>query len=239
MHFENNMLPNERGAGSIAVMQPYFFPYLGYWQLMHSVDTFVLFDDVNFIKKGYINRNNITSSNGDMPITLPLVSASQNKKINEIEYLTDKKIIKKIEQSYSKSINFKTIIPIVNELLSQPPGMLIDLLEFQISVISRLLRINAEIIRSSSLQLGIEGREKIYQICKSQGKSIYKNPIGGRDIYKSEDFENLGIELRFVKSKEDAFAYSDGKRLSIIDFLMRVPESEWGRHLNLCEELEQ
>ena len=234
---DNNLSPSERRADSIAVMQPYFFPYLGYWQLMRSVDTFVLFDDVNFIKKGYINRNQITCSNGDMPITLPLVAVTQNKKINEIEYLVDKKIIKKIEQGYSKSINYKAIMPVINELLSSSSGMLIDLLEFQINTVSKLLGIDVKIIRSSSLKLGVEGGGKIYEICKSQRKVIYKNPIGGRMLYRPENFENLGIELRFVKSKEDAFAYSNGKRLSIIDFLMRVPKSEWDRHLDLCEEI--
>jgi hypothetical protein len=128
-------------------------------------------------------------------------------------------------------------MPLVSELLIQPPGMLVDLLEFQIKSISSLLDIKTEIIRSSSLRLGVEGRDKIHLICKSLEKNIYKNAIGGRSLYNCEAFKTVGVELRFVSAKEKAFAYSDGKKLSIIDFLMRVPEAEWLSHLNQFEEL--
>lgn len=222
---------------SVAVMQPYFFPYLGYWQLIHSVDVFVLFDDVNYIKKGYINKNKIINANGEMTITLPLASISQNKKINEIQFLNDKNLIKKIAQSYSKAINFKKIMPVIEELLQQSEGMLIDLLECQIKTISNLLGIETEIIKSSSLKLDAEGRDKITRTCKFLGADIYKNAIGGRLLYGSEEFNDIGLELRFIDTKEDVFTYSNGKKLSIIDFLMKVPESEWLRCLSLYEEL--
>ena len=70
---------------TVAIMQPYLFPYIGYWQLIHAVDTFVIFDDVNYIKKGYINRNNILVNGQKQTFTLELMSASQNKLINDID----------------------------------------------------------------------------------------------------------------------------------------------------------
>ncbi len=100
---------------NIAVMQPYIFPYLGYYQLVHAVDTFVFFDDVNFIMKGWINRNRILQQNEPFKFTVPLIKASQNRLINAIEISDYNRwksdFLKSIEHSYKKAPEFSSIFP--------------------------------------------------------------------------------------------------------------------------------
>ena len=72
-------------------MQPYFFPYIGYFQLINAVDKFIILDDVNYIKKGWINRNRILLNGKDYLFTIPCEKISQNKLINEVEVIKDEK----------------------------------------------------------------------------------------------------------------------------------------------------
>lgn len=120
MFFAINICSMEDEKIKTAIMQPYFFPYIGYWQLISSVDNFIIYDDVNYIKKGWINRNNILIDGRPHQITLPLKKASQNKKINEIELLNDKikkdKILPTIEKSYSKAPHFAEILPLLKSI---------------------------------------------------------------------------------------------------------------------------
>jgi hypothetical protein len=106
----------------IAIMQPYFLPYIGYFQLINAVDEFIIYDDVNFINKGWINRNNILVNNKASLFTIPLREASQNKLINEIEIIQDgkwqNKLVKTIEQSYKKAPNFADFFPILSEIIN-------------------------------------------------------------------------------------------------------------------------
>ena len=101
----------------IAIMQPYFFPYLGYWQLMNIVDKFVIYDDVNYIKRGWINRNRILVEGKPFYIHVPVMKASQNKIINEMEVFVDsslrKKELKTIELAYKKAPFFDSVYPLI------------------------------------------------------------------------------------------------------------------------------
>lgn len=99
----------------VGVMQPYLFPYLGYFQLVHHCDKFVFYDDVNYIKGGYVNRNNILCNSKKQLFTLPVEKASSFKKINELSFQRNpKKIIRTIEQAYSKSTYFDEVMPLVD-----------------------------------------------------------------------------------------------------------------------------
>ena len=98
----------------LAVMQPYFFPYIGYWQLISAVDTFVIYDDVNYIKQGWINRNNIIGNDSNQLISLQVIGASSFKLINEIEVGNNSsKIIKTIQQTYKKAPYYENIFPLL------------------------------------------------------------------------------------------------------------------------------
>lgn len=103
----------------IAVMQPYLFPYIGYFQLLNAVDMFVVFDDVNFIKKGWINRNNILVNRQKYLFTVPLKDASQNKLIKEVQIADDgwqEKFLKTVAQSYKKAEFFDEAFALIEKL---------------------------------------------------------------------------------------------------------------------------
>mgnify|MGYP000509733556 CR=1 FL=1 len=108
----------------LAVMQPYLFPYIGYWQLINAVDYFVIYDDVNFIKKSFINRNSVLVNNESKLITLELFGASQNKQINEIEVGNNfEKVLKTIELNYKRAPYFESAFPVFNKVLRNKEGM--------------------------------------------------------------------------------------------------------------------
>ena len=127
----------------LGIMQPYFFPYLGYFHLISAVDEFVLYDDVNFIKQGWISRNRIISNTGTQFLTLQLLGASSFKKINEIQTGNNKeKLVKSVYQSYSKAEYFKERFPLIEELLINPEDNLALYLENIICSLSNFLGIN-------------------------------------------------------------------------------------------------
>ena len=220
----------------ISVMQPYFFPYLGYWQLLHEVDTFICFDDVNFINKGWINRNKIIMNGQETMITLNLSKASQNKKINEIDIFgNNESMLKTIDLSYRRSLNYLLLMPILEGILRFEEKNLAIFLANSIHKISALLKINTTIISSSEFGLPFSGKEKIIPMCKVQNGAHYVNPIGGIDLYKHDEFNAHGLRLSFLQS--DILPYSQNSKLfiskiSIIDFLMNVAEENWTKHLN-------
>ncbi|MCU7835993.1 MAG: WbqC family protein [gamma proteobacterium symbiont of Taylorina sp.] len=208
------------------IMQPYFFPYIGYWQLINAVDTFVIFDDVNYIKKGYINRNSILVGGHAKQFTLELVKASQNKLINEIKVGNNtNKILKTLEMTYKKAPYFKIVSPIIVEILTQEEKNLARFLGYSLEKISSYLQIETKLIYSSHLEKdnSHKAQEKIIDICKKTNTSSYINAIGGQKIYHKERFKKEKIELNFIKT--ELIEYTQFKNefvpfLSIIDIMM-------------------
>ena len=130
-------------------MQPYLFPYIGYWQLIHAVDTFVIFDDVNYIKKGYINRNNILVNGQKQTFTLELMSASQNKLINDIDIGNNiEKLLKTFEMAYKKAPYFEEIFPIIKKILLHDEKNVAKLIGYSLTKISNYFVLNTKIIYS-------------------------------------------------------------------------------------------
>jgi len=210
----------------LAVMQPYFFPYIGYWQLISAVDTFVIYDDVNYIKKGYINRNSIFVNNAGHLLVLELVGASQNKKINEIEIGGNtSKILKTIELSYKKAPYFEKVFQLIQEVLQNKEENLAQLLILSIKRICAYLDIQTNILLSSELKKNndLKGQSKILNICELLNAKQYINAIGGQELYQKEAFSQQNIELRFIKNKSIAYQQFQSPfrpNLSIIDVLM-------------------
>lgn len=211
---------------TLAIMQPYFFPYIGYWQLINAVDTFVIYDDVNFIKQGYINRNSILSNGKSQQFTLELIGASSNKLIKEIEIGNNaNKILKTIKQSYIKAPLFENVIILLEEILTNKEKNLAKYIGYSLEKISQYLEINTNFVYSNNIKkdINLKAQDKIIDICKNLNARKYINTIGGQELYNKEIFKENGIELNFLKIelveykqfKNDFIPY-----LSIIDILM-------------------
>ncbi len=210
----------------LAIMQPYFFPYIGYWQLISSVDNFVIYDDVNYIKKGYINRNSILGNNGEQPITLELNKASQNKKINEIEVGNNKKkLLKTLYFSYKKAPYFKKIYPLIESIFHKNENNLAKFLGFSLKEMSSYLDIKCNFIYSSDIDKNnlLTGEERILEICKTLQATQYINTIGGKTLYKKESFLKNNLEIFFLESQPILYVQFQTPflpNLSILDILM-------------------
>lgn len=220
---------------TIAIMQPYIFPYIGYFQLINAVDKFIIYDDVNFINKGWINRNNILVGGKPHLFTIPLKDASQNKLINEVGLLKtepwQKKLLKTVQQSYQKASYYEKVFVLIEEIVNLDVETIYQLtLEAMIRTCN-YMEIKTEIVPSSSIYQNthLKGQERILDICKQENADHYINPIGGMELYDKGKFEKEGMRLDFIKSV--LISYPQFKNafvpwLSIIDILMfNDPES--------------
>ena len=210
----------------IAVMQPYFFPYIGYWQLINSVDIFIIYDDVNFIKRGYINRNNILINNVKHLFTLALIKSSQNKKINEILIgENNKKILRTIEQSYLKAPFFHDIFPIIEDIFSNKEKDLSKFLGNSLQILSKYLDINTKFEYSSMIEndKSLQAQDRLIEISKILNATDYINAIGGEQLYDKNAFSDAGINLSFIQTELINYKQFNNKfipNLSIIDVMM-------------------
>ena len=210
----------------LAIMQPYLFPYIGYFQLIHAVDTFVVYDDVNFMKGGWINRNFILSQGKKSRITLQLQGASSNLLINQVRVGGNKmKLLKSIQQSYSKAPLFSSVYPLIEEILLYEETNLAKFIDYGLRRVCNYLGITPKWYLSSDLKKDsiLCGQDKVLAICAELGASQYINALGGRDLYEREVFSNQGVKLSFLEPKE--IEYSQFGRvfepgLSIIDVMM-------------------
>ena len=222
----------------IAIMQPYLFPYIGYWQLISAVDKFIIFDDVNYINKGYINRNNILVNNKSYQFTLDLIGASQNKLINEILIgKNSDKILKTIELNYKKSPCFKDAFPLIEDIFNQNEKNLAKFIGYSLKKISKYLKINITFVYSSDIEKNnyFKNQDKIIDICEKLSATEYINLIGGRELYKSKGFISKNIQLRFIDTKPIKYRqFNDDfvKFLSIIDVMMFNSSNELKKIIN-------
>ena len=212
------------------MMQPYFFPYLGYWQLMNMADEYILYDDVNYIKGGWINRNRIKDNGTDALFGISVRKASQNKKINELEILltTDdrEKLISRITYAYGKAPFFKDTINLFEETLSCEKTNLAEFLAYSNRKVADYMGITTPIYSATELNLDHTNRaqQRIIDICLLRGAKTYVNAIGGKELYNKQNFDDVGIELKFLRMDPD-IVYPQGKGdfipyLSILDVLM-------------------
>lgn len=210
----------------ITIMQPYLFPYIGYFQLINAVDTFVIYDDINYIKQGWINRNRILLNNQPFFLTFNLKGASSFKKINEIEINhNSKKLLKTINQAYSKSPFFDEVYGLIEKIIRHDTTNLSGFVTNSIIEISKFLEIGTKFEISSQINVGTEmkGQDRVIGICKYFDATEYVNAIGGKELYSKEDFANERIYLKFLKTDEIIYKQFDNEFhpfLSIIDVMM-------------------
>lgn len=226
-------------------MQPYFMPYIGYFQLIRAVDKFIIYDDVNYIKQGWINRNNILLNNKSHLFSLPLKDASSFKKINEIEIneiLFSKwknKFFKTIE-AYKKAPFYESIKHILEEIMTFEQGKISDLIYRSLVEISKYIGIQTIIEKSSSIYENSElpRAERLIDICKKEKANTYINPLGGQELYDKKYFSDYNIDLFFIKTnKVEYVQFSETfvPWLSIIDVMMFNSPDEINKMLNLYE----
>ena len=221
----------------LGIMQPYFFPYLGYWQLMNAVDVYVVYDDVNFIKGGRINRNAVLMNGAASNINLILNGASPNKLINEIQVKNDPlpktKLLKTLEACYGRAPYFKQVMPLLEEIINQDEESLPKYLFRSFQIIGDYLGITTKLVMSSDLDkdCALKGYKKVIAICKLFGANEYYNSVNGIPLYEPhrEEFAQEGIELCFPKMRDIRYPQYKNEfvpNLSIIDVMMFNSQEE-------------
>lgn len=214
----------------IAIMQPYFFPYIGYFQLINAVDEFVIYDNIQFTKKGWINRNRILVNGKVDYISLPIKKDSDYLNVNQ-RFLSDswsvdrKKILNRVTESYRKAQKFDQIYPLFEKCLNTEEINLFDFIHYTLKETLSFMDISTKITISSSIDINqdLKSEQKVVAICKAQNATIYINPIGGVELYSKERFKSNEITLQFHKS--NPINYNQLKNefvpwLSILDILM-------------------
>lgn len=214
-----------------AIMQPYLFPYIGYWQLINAVDFFVILDDVKFIKRGYINRNSILINGHSYLFSIPVKNASQNRLIKDTElFFCEKektKFLRKIENAYCKAPYFREVKLLLEKIIWNDTTDLTEYITYSIKEIMDYLNIQTIVIRSSSLHKDefLVGQERIIEICQCLHTDNYINLSGGKKLYQGDRFKEYGLRLHFLNTRFDKVNYQQFNndfvnRLSIIDILM-------------------
>ncbi len=225
----------------LGIMQPYFFPYIGYWQLIHVVDRFVIYDDVNFIKGGWINRNRILINGAKAYLSVPLHQQSPFKRIFETALQPSlawrDKLVKMVEITYRKATYFAEVFPTIEKIIRTKTDNLADYLANQLQMLSAFMNIDTEFVLTSRCYKNNElaGQERILDICEREMATTYINPQGGQALYDGDVFRKAGINLRFIvmrplpyKQKASEFISC----LSIIDALMEIGPGGMKPHLD-------
>ncbi|MCY7349158.1 MAG: WbqC family protein [Cytophagaceae bacterium] len=214
---------------TLAIMQPYFMPYIGYVQLMKTVDKFIVYDDVAFINRGWVNRNQILVSGKAHLFTIPLREASQNRMIRDIELDNSTawrvKLLRTIQQSYKKAPHFEAVYTLLERVLNSDAASIGQLATQGLRTVNQYLSIETELIESSSIYQNqqLKGQERILDICQQTGASRYINPIGGVELYDKPTFAAAGIQLQFIEAQRADYPQFGAEFvpwLSILDVLL-------------------
>ena len=215
----------------LAIMQPYFFPYIGYFQLIAAVDQFIVYDNIKYTKKGWINRNRMLKNGKDEMFSLPLKSDSDYLDICERELAADfnrDKLLNQIKSAYRRAPYFAQTFPVVEQIVRYEDANLFRFLHHSIVKTCEHLEIKTEIKISSSLAIdhGLKNQDKVLSLCEAVGASTYVNAIGGKELYSKETFREKVLELKFIQSKPFEYPQFDNEFvpwLSIIDVMMFNP----------------
>jgi len=209
-------------------MQPYFMPYIGYFQLIGAVDVFVVYDNIKYTKKGWINRNRFLQNGADAMFSLPLKKDSDFLNVVERELAEDfnrDKFLNQLRGAYVRAPHFAETYPLLERIVRYEDRNLFRFIHHSIVCICQHLGIRTEIRVSSDIAVDheLKSQDRVIALCQALEAGTYINAIGGVDLYEKEVFNAYGIELKFIKSKP--FEYVQfGKEfvpwLSIADVLM-------------------
>ncbi|MGY2132726.1 WbqC family protein [Hymenobacter sp. HD11105] len=213
----------------IAIMQPYIFPYLGYFQLIAAVDKFILLDNVHYINKGWINRNRILLNNKITPFVISLKKASQNKLIRDLEISYETswqiKLLKTLEAAYAKAPYFNVVFPMVRQVLTANETHIARLVYTSLLQVLEYLSIHTEIKANSRGYANehLRAQDKILDICHQEQADEYVNLVGGAALYEKALFNQHGVRLIFLEPVLSAYQQYSADHvpgLSILDVLM-------------------
>jgi len=220
------------GVGSMALMQPYFVPYIGYFQLIRTVDLFVVYDGIQYIREGWINRNRILLDGRPHWLTLPvergalsdLVSAKRLEERNREKIR--RKILTTLRHAYGGAPFLEGTFALAQEILAYEGSGLLDFLMRSLTLVCRRIGIETPIVTASSIErggTGLSGQDRVLGICRDAGAARYVNSPGGTGLYDGRAFAAEGIELLFLKPSPRPYSQGGGKfvpGLSILDVLM-------------------
>lgn len=213
---------------SVAIMQPYLFPYIGYFQLISAADRFVVYDNIQYTKKGWINRNRFLRKDEGVVFSLPLAYAPEGLEVRHREISPDfrkDKFLSPLKESYRKAPHYREVMGLVERIVLRDERNLFHFLHFSILDVCRHLGLEKEILVSSQIDIDhtLRGSDRIKAICRQLSAKTYINPIGGQELYSKEDFASQSIELRFLKALDyqyPQFGSPFVPWLSIIDVMM-------------------
>lgn len=218
------------GTLRVAIMQPYFFPYLGYFQLIAAADCFVVYDNVQFIKRGWIERNRYLLQAEPRWFGVSLAKASQTQQIIEKRLAADHnplECLEKLANAYRRAPHVERTLAWLKPLLERPADNIAEFNQRLLLACCELTGINTPMIKASELipHAASKGQQRIIELVEAVGGTHYLNPVGGQDLYNAADFEHAGIRLEFLQPALPPYAQSGSAQafvpgLSIIDALM-------------------
>ena len=229
----------------IAVMQPYFLPYLGYFQMVNAVDQFVIYDDIQYTKQSWFNRNRFLLNGKPQYFTIPLKKDSDFLNVDERELSADyqhqkKELISRFELAYKKAPYFDQVFPLLLEIMNSEERNLYRFIRFSFDRVCDYLNIDTKVIPSSRVdgEENLSGKERLIDICERLGGEHYINLPGGRALYNKKDFKERGIQLSFIDpifTKYNQFGDKFIPGLSILDVMMFNPVDEIEKMLQRFE----
>lgn len=212
----------------VGIMQPYLFPYIGYFQLIDAVDRFVVYDNIKYTKKGWINRNRLLRQGTDAYFSVPLKKGSDSLDICQRELASDfnrDKLLNQFAEAYRQAPQYADVFPFLQEVFSCDRFNLFEFLFNALRKTCARLRIDTEILVSSGIGIdhALRKQDRVMALCEALGATVYVNPIGGVELYSVDEFKARGLQLQFLKSRPCVYPQFGNEFvpwLSIIDVMM-------------------
>ncbi|MEW5739590.1 MAG: WbqC family protein [Myxococcota bacterium] len=212
----------------LALMQPYFLPYVGYFQLIAAVDEFIVYDRIKYTKKGWINRNRMLRNGEGVMFSLPLKGASDSLDVVDrelAETFDREKLLNQFSGAYRRAPYFAQAFPLIERIVRFEDANLFRYIHHSIVEVCSHLDLPTKITVSSSLPIaqGLKGQDMVLAFCEAAGATTYVNAIGGMELYSKDAFRERGVELLFIKSRPfeyPQFGAPFVPWLSILDVVM-------------------
>lgn len=220
---------------TVAIMQPAYLPWLGYFALMDRVDVFVFLDSVQFGRRSWQPRNRIKGANGPQMLTVPVYKKGlRDQKIADVRINHDfgfpEKHVRAIEAGYAKAPFYDRYAPDLFDRLRRPREFLAELTIDLIDWITEVLGIETRRLRSGSLQTAGGKADLLADICRRLGATLYVSPVGSKEyLSASESFDRIGVPIVYNEYAHPTYPQIHSvfePYLSVIDLLFNVgPES--------------
>lgn len=211
---------------TVAIMQPYLLPYIGYFQLINQVDEFIILDNVQYIRRGWINKNKILINNQEVTFTFPVNKSPQDTLIFDCSYKSldeaQEKLIKTIQINYSKSPNAQTLINLLNKGFKSNTSNVSEFNSIMLKNICDYLGINTPLINCSDIIPSTTNKGQLYiiEICKKRSADLYINLPGGKNLYNQETFDKNDLKLKFIEADKNI------EKLSIIHLIANFSKND-------------